>query len=277
MSHSMTKIDLTQEKKKQFAGLYLLERMINRPETFPIFLEKHDKDLEPILEYLLTFEYINIEEKKKYVPTIKGRDVIEKFLARYRDFLRNFDVYSAVDLTAGTFAFAEYWNIKSEEEWKEFLSQGHWEDLRVAVAEFKKIDPIEIVFMSFLYEDRFGWSEESGWQFDLLLGSVWDKILDIVNTALKVGDLGYKDHNEFIDGKSIIKDIIIQGAELNEKLWRDEDDRDFDIDHGEDNNPPNDNYYHVPPIENEKMDARGYRLHKDPYYTNPCWSLMFFI
>ncbi|MCP4579785.1 MAG: response regulator [Deltaproteobacteria bacterium] len=59
------------------------------------------------------------------------------------------------------------------------------------MAEFKKLDPVEIVFMSFLNEDRFG-RDETGWQFDLLLGNIWDEILHICNTAIRLEDLGYE-------------------------------------------------------------------------------------
>ena len=265
---------VTEEKKKQFAGLYLLERMINRPETFPLFLEKHDRDLEPILEYLLTFEFLEIKEDKNYLPTPKGREIIQKFLERYQDFLRNFDVYSAVDLTQGTFAFASYWEFESEEEWGAYLHQKQWEDLRVAVAEFKKIDPVEIVFMSFLYEDRFGWSEESGWQFDLLLGSVWDQVLEIVNSALKQEDLGYEAQGETVSGEAVLKDIIVQGAELNRRLWDEEDDRDVDLTFDDD--PPGGDYY-LPPVRQQPMQTEVYERYRDPFYISPCWAFVFFI
>ena len=270
---------LTEERKKQFAGLYLLERMINRPESFPLFLEKHDQDLEPILEYLLTFKYIEIKEKKDYIPTIKGREIVQKFLERYRDFLQNFDIYSTVDLNKGVFAFASYWEFNSEMEWKNYVHQEGWEDLRVAVAEFKQIDPIEIVFMSFLYEGRFGWSEASGWQFDLLLGSIWEEILAIVNSALKQNDLGYESGDEKVSGQEVLQDIISQGAKLNEQLWSEEDDRNMDIHyHGDDlDDDPNDGNYYLPPIKGESTTNGNHRLYRDPHYVNPCWGFIFFI
>ena len=35
------------EQKKQFAGVYLLNVMVNTPLTFPVLLEGNDQDLEP--------------------------------------------------------------------------------------------------------------------------------------------------------------------------------------------------------------------------------------
>ena len=44
---------INDEEKKQFAGIYVLEYMINKPEQFPLLLSENDQDLEPILEWLL--------------------------------------------------------------------------------------------------------------------------------------------------------------------------------------------------------------------------------
>jgi hypothetical protein len=85
------------------------------------------------------------------------------------------------------------------------------------VAELKKINPVEIVFMSFLKEDRFG-RDETGWQFDLLLGSIWDEILHICNTAIPLEALGYEDDQGRVSAEDVIKDIIRQGAEIMIKL-----------------------------------------------------------
>ena len=43
----MTKYSVTEEQKKRFAGIYLLEYIINTPHAFSVFLDDNDQDLEP--------------------------------------------------------------------------------------------------------------------------------------------------------------------------------------------------------------------------------------
>jgi hypothetical protein len=208
---------LTEDQKKAFAGIYLLEFMINEPVAFNLLLEREDADLEPVLEWLLVKEYVTIVDEERYTANRKGRDVLKRFLERYSQFLHFFDVFSAVDLAAGEFAFASYPDFDSEAEWKSFLNDERWEDLRVTVASYKRIDPVEIVFMSFIQEKRFG-RDASGWQFDLLLGSVWEEILGICNSALKVDQLGYETEEGVVSGEDVLNDVIEQGFALIDDL-----------------------------------------------------------
>ena len=200
-------------QKLRFAGLYLLEYMINRPQVFAVWLERGDSDLEPVLEWLMVQGWVEIRDEKEYVPTQPGRDVIEKFMRRFAKFVYFFDVFSAVDLESGEFAFADYFNFTDEKPWKEHLAQERFEDLRIAVAEYLDIDAVEIVFMSFIREDRFGRDAE-GWQFDLLLGTVWDEILEICNEAIDLSELGYQADGETIPGEVVMQDVLTQGAAL---------------------------------------------------------------
>ena len=183
---------ITEARKREYAGIYLLEYMVNRPATFPLLLGEGDAFLETILEWLLIKGYIEIQDNEKYVPAEKGRETLKNFLARYSEYLTVFDVFCAVDLEAGEFAFASYFDYETSEAFNDFLDDQRWEDLRIAVAEYKKLYPVEIVFMSFIAEKRFG-RDETGWQFDLLLGSVWDEILEICNSSLAWEELGYED------------------------------------------------------------------------------------
>lgn len=201
------------EQKLRFAGLFLLEFMINRPQVFQVWLERDDADLEPILEWLLVQEWIAIRDGKEYIPTEQGRNVIKRFMERYARFVYFFDVFSGVDLAAGEFAFERYFEILEQQEWHAYLHQERFEDLRIAIAEHLGIDAVEIVFMSFIREDRFG-RDAAGWQFDLLLGSVWDEILAVCNNAIDVHELGYQNGDRWIDGATVAEDILQQGGTL---------------------------------------------------------------
>lgn len=204
-------------KKMQFAGVYILEYMVKQNKTFPVFLDGNEADLESILEWLLVRDYLSIEREDHYTVTTRGREVLNKFAERYHEYLSLYDVFCAVDLGAGEFAFSSYDQFETKSEWNECLQDERWEDLRIAVAEHKQIDPIEIVFMNFINEGRFG-RNEIGWQFDLLLGSVWDDILTICNQAIHVGDLAFSTDEGQISGENVINDIIDQGNVLLEKL-----------------------------------------------------------
>lgn len=197
----------------RFAGLFLLEFMINRPQVFMVWLEKNDADLEPILEWLLVQEWAAIREEKEYIPTESGREVIRKFMERYARFVYFFDVFSGVDLASGEFAFERYFEILDEQAWQDYLHDERFDDVRIAIAEHLGIDAVEIVFMSFIREDRFGRNAE-GWQFDLLLGSVWDEILHVCNDAIDLAELGYRDGDRWIDGGVVAEDILQQGGAL---------------------------------------------------------------
>ncbi len=262
---------LNDEQKKQFAGAYLLKVMINTPLSFSVLLEGNDQDLEPVLEWLLMKEYIEIRDQERYVPNEKGREVLKRFLARYTEYLKVFDIYSAVDLQAGEFAFASHFDFGDDASWKNFLNDDRWDDFRLAVAEFKKLDPVEIVFMSFLNEDRFG-RDETGWQFDLLLGNIWDEILRICNTAISWKDLGYEDEQGSVNAKDVITDIIKQGAALMIKLLekeqalrkeQPEESEDFDDDNGED--------HVVEKVVVEEQPINYYYSYYNPFYVSPLW------
>ena len=201
------------EQKLRFAGIFLLEFMINRPRIFQLWLEDEDSDLEPILEWLLVKEWIQIRDAKDYIPTDEGRNVITRFMERYARFVYFFDVFSGVDLGSGEFAFERYFDILEPDEWQTYLHDQRFDDVRIAIAEHLGINAVEIVFMSFIREDRFG-RNATGWQFDLLLGTVWDEILDVCNNAIDVSELGYQDGDRWIDGATVAEDILQQGGAL---------------------------------------------------------------
>jgi hypothetical protein len=259
------------EQKKRFAGIYLLEYMINTPHAIPIFLDSNDKDLEPVLEWLMMKGYVQILKNEKYVPHPDGRKELEKFMARYSEYLTMFDVFSAVDLEAGEFAFARYFDFDTNAEFKEYLDDERWDDLRVAIADYKEMDPVEIVFMSFISEKRFG-RNESGWQFDLLLGSVWDDILSICNSAIQWQQLGYEDEEGQIQAEDVISDIIEQGAELMLDLLAEEEkrteyDRFNDVGDGE-----VDDEFFVDRVGMPDYDLDHYDRYRDPRYKSSWWN-----
>jgi len=260
---------LDDTRKMQFAAIYLLEYMINHPKRFAVLLLNEEEDLEPILEWLLVRDYVEIKDDANYLATEKGRTALTKFMARYADFLNIYDIYCAVDLGLGEFAFASYFDYPDRTSWKNFLAAERWEDLRVAVADFKGIDPIEIVFMSYLSENRFG-RDAIGWQFDLLLGSVWDEILEVCNHAVQLDQLGYEDAEGVVAGETVMRDIVAQATALLIQLKQQEATIATGIGHqgaASESSPGM-----VAPVDLPEHSADDYERYNDPDYRPPHWD-----
>jgi hypothetical protein len=260
------KYSISESGKMKFAGLYLLEYMINTPYSPPIFLDGNDQDLETILADMMSRELVEIKDEEKYIPTPTGRKYLENFMARYSEYLTMFDIFCAVDLEAGEFAFDSWHDYDTDEEFQKFLNQDRFEDLRVAVADYKGMNGVEIVFMSFLNEQRFG-RDASGWQFDLLLGSVWDEILDICTNSIQWEELGYEDEQGVVAAEEVIADIITQGTEIM-------------LDHLGEREPGNiggtseqsDGVYYVEGVDTPQFDSGFYEKYLDPKYKSKNWK-----
>jgi len=262
----MKKIQLSNEQKKRFAGIFVLDYMNKADRKIPVFLDKNDEDLEPVLEWLMAKEYIEILNQEHYEISSTGKELLKKFLCRYSDYLKMFDIFCAVDLEEGVFAFENYFHFEDQESWIEYINDDRWEDLRIAVAEFKKIDPVEIVFMSFINESRFGRNDE-GWQFDLLLGSVWDEILEICETSIHWQELGYEDEEGSVEAEDVIIDIIEQGAEIMLDIIQKEKEI---IDQENEEKETMDECYIYP----DEQPISYYENYRDPYYISPIWLLL---
>ena len=216
---------IEKSKRDNYAGLFLLKEMVKNKLILPSLLEGQDADLEPVLEKLMAESKVEIDSNHNYQVTALGKREVARFESEYKSYLRRYDVFCAVDLVEGEIAYAYYNKVENEQEWTDLLEQDRWDDLRLAVAEFEGKDPYDIVFMSFLNEGRFS-TENTGWQFDLVLGSTWDDLSEIVETALTVTDLGYEDEQGKVDGRDVVKDVIAHGEDIIESLWDDEDEED---------------------------------------------------
>lgn len=225
---------ISEEDKEKYAGLFVLNHMINKPATFSVMLEGDLMFLQPVLEKLHVKNYVEVK-RRKYVPTKAGREKLELFLQRFTEFNQVFDIYMGVDLYAEDecerFALSRYFEYLEYADkegnnpmWEEYIRQDRWEDLRIAVASFKGMDPVEIVVMSFMQEGRYG----SEWEFDLIMGGIWDEILAICNTATQAAELG-DDIMEalikrgFEEMKSLYEKELEINAEAGEEEYEEED------------------------------------------------------
>jgi hypothetical protein len=245
---------ITDDNKKTFKAIILLNELINGTHKFRTVDNGDDSVLEPLFIELLSKGYIQTTGIN-YEATAKGQDVYNIFTKRYTEYLKVYDIFSFVDLEKGEFAFARYFDFDSDDAWADFTNDERFDDLRIAVALFKKIDPAEIVFMSFINENQFD-TTSAGWQMDLVSDNTWKEIEEICNTAIKPEEVG----------EDAMADMIGQGSELMIKLLEEE------INQEKNNNS---NYNQDEVVEEETVTY--YEPYYDPYYVSPIWLFPLFL
>ena len=173
-------------------------------------IETDDQGLEPLLKFMEERGTLTVSEENYYLPTAKGEDVYQHLVEQLKAYVVHFDVFAYVDLEEGAFGDPK----------TDLLEGDQWSDLRVAVAEYKGIDPYRVVFLALMSTDNF--YENPDWKFDLSLGTLFDEMEQIVQDQLCVEDLSYKDEEEQVSGDDVIRDIIEQGNLLAKERRREE-------------------------------------------------------
>ncbi|EHQ30545.1 hypothetical protein [Mucilaginibacter paludis] len=247
---------LSEDNKKTYKAIILLNELINGTHQFQTIANGDDKILEPLFIELMSKGYVTTSGIN-YVPTAKGREVFDTFMQRYSEYLKVYDVFSFVDLEKGEFAFARYFDFDTDEQWQSFTDDQRFDDLRIAVALFKKLDPAEIVFMSFINENRFD-TASAGWQMDLVSDNTWKEIEAIVDTAIKPEEVG----------ADAMEDMIRQGSDLmmdllKEEIRQREEDR------------QNNTYDGGETVVYETVEY--YEPYYDPWYVSPIWYVPLFL
>lgn len=254
---------INDNNKKSFRAIVLLDEMIAGGKQFKTIAEGDDKMLEPLFIEMMAKDYLTTKGLY-YVPTAKGNEAYELFNKRFQEYLKLYDIFSYVDLTKGEFAFAKFFDFDTDEEWDEYKSDQRFEDLRIAVAIFKKMDPAEVVFMSFINEHRFD-TTVGGWQMDLLSDAAWNQIEEICKAALKPEQLGTQD---------VIEDVIKQGTELMLKLLAEElEQRKEDAA----NNSNNNGGAQQEVVEEYETVEYYEPYYASPFYVSPFWLIPLFL
>jgi len=252
---------ITATDSKNYKSLILLNELINGT-SFRTILNGDDRLLEPLFIELMNKGYVQISGIN-YQITQKGIDTFDIFMKRYGEYLRYYDVFGFVDLEKGEFAFSRYFDFNTDEQWNFYKMDSRFDDVRIAVAMYKNINPAEVVFMSFLNENRFD-TQKTGWQIDMLSDMIWDEIENICATAITPEQLG----------QDVIEDIIKQGTELMVSLLEEENKR-KQVEVLETST-----YEEV--VEEtivEEYETISYYepYYYDPFYVNPIWIVPLFI
>jgi len=193
---------ITESDKKNFRSIVILNELQKEGRIFKTIFNGDDKILEPLFLQLMGVNAVAVKGDH-YVITESGKKIYDLFMSKYFEYLKVYDVYGFIDLTAAEFAFARFFDFNTDAEWDAFKSNERFEDLRIAVALFKKINAAECVFMSFINEDRFD-TAKTGWQVDLMADIIWDQIEAIIETAYKPEQLG----------EDAMVDLINQGSKI---------------------------------------------------------------
>ena len=249
---------LTDDNKKTFKAIILINEMVNGTHKFQTVDNDDDSVLEPLFIELMAKGYVQTAGVN-YQVSPKGQEVFDTFMKRYTEYLKVYDIFSYVDLEKGEFAFSRYFDFETDEAWADFTNNERFDDLRIAVAMFKKIDPAEIVFMSFINENRFD-TASAGWQMDLISDNEWNGIEEICKTAIKPEEVG----------DDALVDMIGQGSELMIKLLEQE------VKQNEQSNNNNNGGGGTNGIAEEETVAY-YQPYYDPYYVSPVWLLPLFL
>ncbi|MFQ3583064.1 MAG: hypothetical protein SNJ67_08910 [Chloracidobacterium sp.] len=217
---------LTDAQRIGFASIFVLDKMARKGRQFAVVPTDPDEmALKDVIQTLFNEHLIEIQGAH-YALTEAGKERVRRFRQRYEEYLTVYDIYCAVDLATGEFAFERYYDF-DDDGWRLYLQQDRWEDLRVAVAIYKKLDPVEIVFMSFVMEGRFDDYADGKWELGVLSGELWQEILDIVNTNLHPCQLGYTTTDPNNPGQTlevtpddVLTDMVTRGSQIMLELVR---------------------------------------------------------
>lgn len=194
---------LLEEDKVRYICLVLLNEIVQFQHYFPVISRGNDMFLDHYLQILEKNGNLAIKSGK-YIPTDKGREELVTLYNKYYEYLKIFDIFCAVDLATGEFAFSSINDDSSDEDWSNFINSPRFSDVRVAVADFKGLNSVEIVFLSFLNENRFDCGLD-GWQNRLTSDAIWIEIIDICNTAIDV---------DYLKKDGVIVDVITKGTKI---------------------------------------------------------------
>ena len=165
-------------------------------------VEKDQEKLEPILKFMEERSILTVGVDNYYKISEKGLELYSQLVEQLESYLRYFEVFAYVDLENGIFGDPN----------KDLLEGNQWTDLRVAIAEFKGMDPFRVVFLAMMSDEKF--FENPDWKFELGLGTLFDELEQIVKDQVSVNDLSYEDDIGIVNGEDVIRDILKQGESL---------------------------------------------------------------
>lgn len=265
---------LAKKQRDYFTSVLLLDNMVNLDHEYSIMLDGELKLLEPALEQMATNGSIKLEGNQ-YVPTDKGIELLTNFKAKIVEFRKVYMHFSAVDMETAEFGYSKFYDFETDEEFEDYIADERFIDIRVAVCQFKKIDPLEIIFLDFVDRGTFDVDEE-GWEAELMTGLIWDDIIEIAENNLQLETIL---HN---DGDGTMENVLKAGADVMIALLKEEADiaegQDALDEEAEEEYADEDEYETttttttIEYVDEPEYDLDYYGLYYDPFYVSPCWG-----
>jgi len=199
-------------KRELFQDMYVTRRMVNDPLNISVLYDPPYNWIEHIVNRLYAKDWVQLKGTY-FAATALGREKLVSFQNRFYDYLKMFDGFHSLNYENETFAIASYLDM-DDATYNAYVNDDAkygWRDYRVAVAERKGLDPLEIVYMSFLFGGKFD-NHPSGWQFAIASGEMWDQVVRIVNDAIHMDQLAVPERG--ISCEENIDAIITAGSEL---------------------------------------------------------------
>ena len=203
---SRSRPSLSDTQRQQFAALILLDRVVTQPGAYHAALldSADDALLEATFRFLMNEDLVSIGDDDRYRAAPRGLRAYRDLLHRQQSYLAHFEIFARVDLGAGEFA-----------DPNSPYDDPRFNYLRVAVAEYKGIDPFRMVFQALLADEAF--FRERDWKFDLALGSaLFRELEEIAASQLSLADLAYEtEEGERVTGEAVLEDLILRAAHAN--------------------------------------------------------------
>lgn len=299
---------MTPEKVEEFLGIIALDQMINEKALFPAdyrreddFLRKGIDRLKKLKKVETQYCDINGNRTRCYVATEAGRQVLDTMYKQYAEVVQLYDVFNMFDTSAvidwgadgmqyGEFAHERFWEMTDEEgastdEWYDHISEERFENVLLAVIDYKNqnnpdanIDPLMVVFMTFLKDGRFD-KEDEVWKEDLPNSEVFygDYGIDgIIETAWEIENLEEADWD--------VGEIVKRGTEISINLIKEEEERFPKNEETEEvvteetiieesSQEDEDDFFLEPVFACDYYyGCDYYDPYYDPYYVSPCWG-----
>ena len=256
--------ELLAKDKIRYVGLVLLNEIIQFQHIFPVVLTGEDVYLDFYLKQLQEKGFL-VVKNDNYYATELGREEVVNLYDKYYEYIKLFDIFCAVDLKSGNFAFEEIDNPEfTDEDWDNYLADERFSDVRVAVADFKGMNPIEIVFLSFLNENRLD-CVNGRWQHELTGENIWAEIVEICNTAVS---------REYLEVNDVLVNIISAGSKLALKFIKEAEEDLVDEQAQEEEvveETITEEYVEI--VEEPCYGYDYFDPYYDPYYVSPIWLL----
>ena len=119
--------EILERNKQYYIGMVLLNEIINFQHYFNIKPVRDEIFIEPYLKTMAS-KGILVVKDGKYIPTELGRQELVNLYAKYYDYLKIYDIYCAVDLEQGEFAFSSMNNDWTDEQWFDYLGNDRFSD-----------------------------------------------------------------------------------------------------------------------------------------------------